>query len=93
MFDLITEFLTQNEYVIVAGIWCLGEIIKQTRVVDSRWIPFILLVVSVVLTPAMLGGYSASTINTSFIVAGMAVFADQILKQGEELLDNHFEEG
>lgn len=92
MTELVTRFISENEYVIIAALWFLGEIIKTTKVVNSRWIPFILLVVSLILTPAIIGGYNAYNIVIAVIVAGMSVFADQLLKQGDELVHEYLEE-
>lgn len=89
LLESIMNVISESEYLVAIGLWVLGEIIKHTKAIDSRWIPFILLLASLIITPAILGGYTAYNINMAVIVTGLAVFGDQLLKQGEELVSEN----
>lgn len=68
----------------VIGLYILGFVIKDTPKIPSWLIPYILLVVSGVISPLILGGYNAENIVQAIIAAGLAVYGDQLIKQGKE---------
>lgn len=77
----IFKFISENELFIVAALWGLGEIVKRTELINNKFIPLILLVTSLGLTPMVMGGFSAEHVVQAILVAAGAVFADQLLKQ------------
>lgn len=64
----------------IPTLFILAEVIKETRVVDKRWIPLILIMFSMVLTPLLLGGYSAENVVQAFLVAGVPVLTHETWK-------------
>lgn len=68
----------------VLGLYILGFVIKDTPKIPSWLIPYILLVVSGVISPLILGGYTAENFVQAIIAAGLAVYGDQLIKQGKE---------
>ncbi|MFL2116261.1 phage holin family protein [Marinilactibacillus psychrotolerans] len=83
----ILQFILEEGLVMVPVLFVLGEIIKQTTLLDNRFIPVVLLVVSILLTPWLLGGFVAMNIVQAILVTGAAVltneFTEQYLKGGE----------
>lgn len=80
--ELLTEFLIEQALIMVPTLYILAElIIKPTKAVDDKWIPLILLTVSLVATPAVIGGYTAENFVQSVLVTGGAVLVNQIYKQ------------
>lgn len=82
----ITHFLIEQALIMVPALWVIGEIIKYANAIDNKYIPVILLMFSLFLTPMLLGGYNAENIVQAILVAGASVFSDQLLKQlGKEV--------
>lgn len=83
----ILQFILEEGLVMVPVLFVLGEIIKHTALLDNRFIPFVLLVVSILLTPWLLGGFEATNIVQAILVVGAAVLTneakDQYLKGGK----------
>lgn len=77
----ILEFITQEAYIMIPVLWVLGFIIKNTELIKDKYIPLILLAVSLLLSPWMLGGYNAQNVIQAILVAGGAVLSDQLYKQ------------
>ena len=65
-------------------LFILGEIVKNTELLDNKWIPLTLLVISIAFTPFLLGTFNADNIVQAVLVAGVTVFADQLYKQTKE---------
>jgi len=78
--DIMT-FIVEEGLIMIPVLYILGEIIKQTNVLKSNWIPVILLLISVILTPLLINGYTPENIVQAILVAGATVFSDQIVKQ------------
>ncbi|WP_026314406.1 phage holin family protein [Allofustis seminis] len=77
----IMSYIVEEGLVMIPVLFILGEIIKHTNVLDNRWIPLTLLVISLGLTPLALGGYHANTIVQAILVAGVPTFGNQMYKQ------------
>ena len=77
----ILSLIIEEGYIIVVALWIIGEFIKYTDTIQNKWIPFILLGISVIMTPWNLGGYTAQNVIQSILIAGGAVFSDQLSKQ------------
>lgn len=80
IFDLISEHV----YVVVLALWVIGYIIKNTEWIKDKYIPVILLVISIGFTPLMLGGYTPQSIVQGVLVAGGAVIGNEIMKQSRK---------
>lgn len=79
--DQILEYVVGDGLVMIPALFVIGMIIKGTAFVRNELIPVILLVVSIGLTPLMLGGYNAPNIVQAILVTGAAVLVDQTIKQ------------
>ena len=76
----IAEYVTKNALALIPALMVVGEIVKGIRAIDDRWIPLILLPLGV-LGSALLGGFNADAVVQGVLVAGAAVYGDQIEKQ------------
>lgn len=80
------NYIVSEGLVMVPVLFILGEIIKRTELLNNKWIPLVLLIISVGFTPLLLGGYVATNIVQSILVAGATVFGNELVKQsGKEV--------
>lgn len=77
----IMGLIMDNALPIVVALWILGRIIKGTNVIQSKFIPILLLPVGVLLTVWMLGGFTAENIIQGILVTGAAVYSNELIKQ------------
>lgn len=80
----ILQYILEEGLVMVPVLFILGEIIKNTTLLENRFIPAVLLLFSLIITPWLLGGYMATNIVQAILVTGAAVLtneaADKYLK-------------
>ena len=79
--DKILEYVVGDGLVMIPALFVIGMIIKNTTYVRNELIPLILLGISLVLTPLLLGGFDATNIVQAILVTGAAVLVDQTAKQ------------
>lgn len=77
----IIEFIIDEGLIMIPVLYIIGEIIKFTGVLNNKWIPFTLLVFSLLFTPLLLGGFTPDNIVQSILVTGVTVLGDQLIKQ------------
>lgn len=77
----ILEFITENAYIMVPALWVIGYIIKHTEWILDKYIPITLLIISLGFSPFLLGGWTPENIVQSVLVAGGAVFVNELQKQ------------
>lgn len=80
IYDFLFSLLIEQAYGIVAVLWVLGMILKRTPNIEDWFIPYILLVVSVLLTFWMLG-VSPDSLVQAFICVAISVYSHQLIKQ------------
>lgn len=80
----ILEYVVSEGLVMIPVLYILGEIIKHSEVIANKWIPGILLGISLGFTPLLLGAYTPDNIVQAVLVAGATVFVDQLYKQTKE---------
>lgn len=78
------QYIVQEGLIMIGVLFILGEIIKGTESVHNKWIPVILLVISIIMTPLLLGSYAPANIVQAILVAGATVFTDQVIKQTQK---------
>lgn len=77
IFDLIDPALM----VVVAACWVIGVIFKQIPGMPNWPIPFVVLIVSVLLSIGLLGA-SVETVIQGILAGAFAVYGHQLIKQG-----------
>lgn len=90
----ITEYVEPELLILVPVLYILGMIIKHTEAIDNKYIPVILGIVGIILCAFYVcatgdlstGSGIVLAIFTSIVqgllVAGMAVYVNQLIKQG-----------
>lgn len=81
----IMSFIIDEGLIMIPALWFLGYIIKNTKKIDKCYIPFILLVISLILTPLLLGGYVVSNIIQAILVVAGAVLSHELIDKGEKI--------
>lgn len=77
----IMNYIVEEGLIMIAVLYVIGNVIKNTELLSDKWIPIVLLFISIVFTPLVIGVYSPDTIVQAILVAGVTVFGDQIVKQ------------
>lgn len=77
----ILNYVVDEGLIMVPVLYILAEFIKGAEVIDSKYLPPLLTVISIGLTPLLLGGYSADNIVQSVLVTGMAVLLYETKKE------------
>ena len=80
----ILEYVVKEGLVMIPVLFILGEIVKNTELLDNKWIPLTLLVISIAFTPFLLGAFNADNIVQAVLVAGVTVFGNELYKQTKE---------
>lgn len=76
------DFILEEGLIMIPALYVLAEIIKAMEIINARYIPVILLVISVVLTPLILvGGYSAENIVQAILVTGGTILSYETYKE------------
>lgn len=82
--DILTKFLIEDAFIMIPALWIVIEAVKKTEKVDSKWLPLILLGLSVAFTPLVLGGYTPDSIVQAVLVAGAEMLGYQIIDKVRE---------
>ncbi|SHE78703.1 phage holin family protein [Clostridium fallax] len=76
----ILQFVPQNIMILIPAIYILGIFLRNSPKIKNWTIPWILMVLGI-LGSIVIEGFSFLAIIQGIIVAGMAVFTNQIVKQ------------
>jgi ABC-type Na+ efflux pump permease subunit len=89
--NTVVGLIKPELFVLIVFLWCIGLFLKKSPWFTAEWvIPFILLVVSVIMTIAYLAvivgeGFTAKVTLTGLIqgvlIASVSVFGNELLKQ------------
>ena len=77
----IISYIIEEGLIMIPVLYIIGEIIKFTGVLNTKWIPLTLLVFSILFTPLLLGGFTPDNIVQAVLVTGVTVLGDQLIKQ------------
>ena len=80
----IISFLVEEGLILIPVLFIIGEIIRHTTLIHSKWIPLLLLLVSLCFTPLVIGGFTPDNIVQAILIAGVTVFGDQLIKQSRK---------
>lgn len=80
----ILNYVVEEGLIMIPVLFIIGEIIKGTELLSNKWIPLVLLVISVAFTPLVLGTYTADNIVQAVLVAGVTVFGNELIKQSSK---------
>lgn len=75
-----------QELEIIAFLRITGYFLKIIKAVKHEWIPFLILIISLLFTPLKLGGYTVDNLVPAVLVTGAAVLGNQFEINVEKLL-------
>lgn len=73
-------YVTDNAYILIPVLLIVGQIIKNIKVINDKWIPLILLPLGIVGAMA-LGGWTVDSAIQGILVTGVSVYGNQVVKQ------------
>lgn len=76
----ILSYITSNALVLIPVLLIIGKIVKEIAVIPDKWIPLILLPIGIAGALALMG-LSVDAAIQGVLVAGAAVYGNQIVKQ------------
>ena len=79
----IMDFVTEQALILVPALYVLGMMLKNTEKIKDWTIPWILLVVGILGSIALIG-LNVNAVIQGILTAGAAVFGDQLIKQSTE---------
>lgn len=85
--EMILGFIIEGGLIMIPTLWFVGLIIRNTKKIENHYIPFILIVLSIGLTPLLIGGYNAENIVQAILVTAGAVLTNEVIKQGKEIVE------
>lgn len=77
----ILEYIVAEGLIMIPVLYILAEIIKPTQLIKSRYIPVMLLIVSLGFTPLVLGGFTADNTVQAVLVTGVTVLGYELYKE------------
>ena len=81
MNDVLINFIVEDGLILIPVLYIIGEIIKNTLVIKDKWIPLILLVVSILFSIFLLNEPIINNIIQGILITGATVYIDQVKKQ------------
>ena len=76
----LSTYILERALILIPALVIMGSIIKDTSFIADKYIPVILLVLGILGAIALMG-FSVDSIIQGILVAGAAVFGNQIFKQ------------
>lgn len=82
MFDA-SQYISQNTLILIPFLYFIGMFLKSTTKVNDKWIPLILLALSIV-SCIIISGRKFESIIQAVLIAGTTVYTNQLIKQSKE---------
>lgn len=83
MLELLNEYLVQEALIVIPVLLILGKIIKETTLIENKYIPVTLLGLGIGFT-LFLMGFNVHAVLQGILVAGAAVFSHQLYTQAKD---------
>ena len=77
------NYIAENALVLIPVIYIIGMFLKGLKGVSDKYIPFVLMFVSITLSIAMLG-LNVDSIIQVILIAGATVLSNQLIKQSKK---------
>ena len=78
--EMLKDYILDNALILIPVIYVIGAILKGTELVKDKYIPVILLPIGIVLA-MLLVGFNVNGFIQGVLVTGVAVYANQLVKQ------------
>ena len=75
-----TQYIVQNALVLIPVLYVLGMLIKNTKKIDDKYIPIILLIAGIAGAVGIMG-VNADAVVQGVLVTGTTVYTNQLIKQ------------
>lgn len=82
--EMILNYIVEDGLILIPVLYVIGYIIKHTNIINSRWIPLVLLFISVIFSIFLLNDPIVDRIIQGVLITGVTVLIDQIKKQNFE---------
>ena len=82
--ELILNYIVEDGLILIPVLYVIGYIIKHTNILSNRWIPLVLLMISILFSIFLLNDPIIDRVIQGVLIAGVTVFIDQIKKQNFE---------
>ena len=77
------NYISDNVLVLIPVIYIVGMFLKGLKGVSDKYIPFVLMFVSIAFSIAMLG-LNVDSIIQGILIAGATVLSNQLIKQSKK---------
>ena len=77
------NYISDNALVLIPVIYIVGMFLKGLEGVNDKYIPFVLMFVSIAFSVAMLG-LNVDSIIQGILIAGATVLSNQLIKQSKK---------
>lgn len=77
----LVKYIVGEGIVMVPVLYIIGEIVKEAEMFNPRFLPLALLLISMTLTPLLMGGYSAHNVVQAILVTGASVLYYETKKE------------
>ena len=77
------NYIAENALVLIPVIYIIGMFLKGLKGVSDKYIPFVLMFVSIAFSIAMLG-LNVDSIIQGILVTGVTVLGNQLIKQSKK---------
>lgn len=81
--ETIKEFVIDQALIIIPVLYIIGTIIKGTEKINDKYIPLILLPISIIFCLFVVG-FNVQGVIQGILVCGTAVYANQLLVQAKK---------
>lgn len=78
--EMLKDYILDNALILIPAIYVIGAILKGTELVKDKYIPVILLPIGIALG-MILVGFNVNGFIQGVLVTGVAVYANQLVKQ------------
>ena len=78
--EMLKDYILDNALILIPAIYVIGAILKGTELIKDKYIPVILLPIGIVLA-MLLVGFNVNGFIQGVLVTGVAVYANQLIKQ------------
>ena len=80
-----TVYINSAMLPLIVVLYFIGLFVKSIEKIPNKYIPFILLVISIITCICVLG-FTYSAFIQSVLIAGTATFSNEVIKQTKEIL-------
>ena len=77
------NYIAENALILIPVVYILGMFLKGLEGVSDKYIPFVLMFVSIAFSVAMLG-LNVDSIIQGILIAGATVLSNQLIKQSKK---------